>query len=72
MIALMNFREDGITPYMLFFKDGIIEEKVVSLTIFLSVVCCSLLTLLLFSFSFSNEIFILKSLFLPYSLDYRS
>ena len=30
MVALMNYREDGITPYMLFFKDGIVEEKVVS------------------------------------------
>lgn len=30
MIALMNFREDGITPYMLFFKDGLVEEKCVS------------------------------------------
>ena len=29
MIALMNFREDSVTPYMLFFKDGVIEEKVV-------------------------------------------
>lgn len=29
MIALRNFREDGITPYMLFWKDGLIEEKVV-------------------------------------------
>ncbi|XP_032806777.1 translationally-controlled tumor protein-like [Petromyzon marinus] len=23
MVALLNFREDGITPYMLFFKDGL-------------------------------------------------
>ena len=30
MVALMNFREDGVTPYMLFFKDGLVEEKVVS------------------------------------------
>ncbi|XP_003382650.1 PREDICTED: translationally-controlled tumor protein homolog [Amphimedon queenslandica] len=28
MVALLNFREDGLTPYMLFFKDGVIEEKV--------------------------------------------
>ena len=41
MVALLNFREDGLTPYMLFFKDGIIEEKVVSLIIFTSVVLCS-------------------------------
>ena len=30
MVAVMNFREDGVTPYMLFFKDGVVEEKVVS------------------------------------------
>ena len=30
MICLLNFREDGITPYMLFWKDGLVEEKVVS------------------------------------------
>ena len=30
MICLMNFREDGLTPFMLFWKDGLIEEKVVS------------------------------------------
>ena len=29
MHVLMNFREDGVTPYMLFWKDGLIEEKVV-------------------------------------------
>ncbi len=29
MCALMDFREDGVTPYMLFFKDGLDEEKVV-------------------------------------------
>ena len=29
MVALMNYREDGITPYMLFWKDGLVEEKVV-------------------------------------------
>ena len=29
MVALLNFREDGITPFMLFFKDGLIEEKAV-------------------------------------------
>ncbi|KAG8452307.1 hypothetical protein GDO86_004205 [Hymenochirus boettgeri] len=27
MVALLNYREDGITPYMLFFKDGLIYEK---------------------------------------------
>lgn len=29
MVALLNYREDGITPYMLFWKDGLVEEKVV-------------------------------------------
>ena len=33
MVALLNFREDGLTPYMLFFRDGLVEEKVVSDTI---------------------------------------
>jgi len=27
MVGLLNFREDGVTPYMLFFKDGLLEEK---------------------------------------------
>ncbi|XP_043556258.1 translationally-controlled tumor protein homolog [Chiloscyllium plagiosum] len=27
MIGLLNYREDGITPYMLFFKDGLEIEK---------------------------------------------
>ncbi|XP_043927649.1 translationally-controlled tumor protein [Protopterus annectens] len=27
MVAYLNYREDGITPFMLFFKDGLIEEK---------------------------------------------
>uniref|UniRef100_A0A7S2RXI2 TCTP domain-containing protein n=1 Tax=Mucochytrium quahogii TaxID=96639 RepID=A0A7S2RXI2_9STRA len=26
-VALLDYREDGVTPYMLFFKDGIKEEK---------------------------------------------
>lgn len=30
MVALLNFREDGLTPYMVFFKDGLIAEKCVS------------------------------------------
>ena len=30
MLALLNYREDGVTPYMLFFRDGLIEEKQVS------------------------------------------
>jgi len=28
MVALMFYKEDGITPYFYFFKDGVIEEKV--------------------------------------------
>ncbi|XP_066266619.1 translationally-controlled tumor protein homolog [Branchiostoma lanceolatum] len=28
MVALMDYREDGETPYMWFFKDGLEEEKV--------------------------------------------
>nr|XP_046259196.1 translationally-controlled tumor protein homolog [Scatophagus argus] len=27
LVALLNYREDGVTPYMLFFKDGLMEEK---------------------------------------------
>jgi hypothetical protein len=30
MVALLNYREDGITPYFTFFKDGLAEEKLVS------------------------------------------
>lgn len=30
MVILMNFREDGMTPYFVFFKDGLIHEKCVS------------------------------------------
>ncbi|KAL5004037.1 hypothetical protein ScPMuIL_017493 [Solemya velum] len=26
-IALMNFREDGLTPFFIFFKDGLLAEK---------------------------------------------
>ena len=29
MIALLGFREDQTTPYMLFLKDGLVEEKTV-------------------------------------------
>jgi len=28
MIALLNYREDGITPYFTFWKDGLKEEKI--------------------------------------------
>jgi hypothetical protein len=27
MVVLMDYREDGITPYFVLFKDGLIEEK---------------------------------------------
>ncbi|KAI9538292.1 translationally-controlled tumor protein homolog [Gymnodraco acuticeps] len=27
LVGLLDYREDGITPFMLFFKDGLIEEK---------------------------------------------
>jgi len=27
MHALLDYREDGVTPYMLFFKDGLLAEK---------------------------------------------
>ncbi|KAG2192962.1 hypothetical protein INT47_005688 [Mucor saturninus] len=27
MVALLNYREDGVTPYFTFFKDGLIQEK---------------------------------------------
>lgn len=27
MVGLLNYRPDGVTPYMLFFKDGLIVEK---------------------------------------------
>lgn len=27
MVALLNYREDGITPYLTYFKDGLLEEK---------------------------------------------
>ncbi|KAI8076879.1 Mss4-like protein [Halteromyces radiatus] len=31
MVALLNYREDGITPYFTFFKDGLKEVKLVSI-----------------------------------------
>lgn len=31
MVALLDFREDGVTPYMIFFKDGLEIEKCVSI-----------------------------------------
>lgn len=31
-IGLLDFREDGVTPYMLFFKDGLESEKCVSVS----------------------------------------
>ena len=32
----MNYREDGVTPYMVFWKDGVKEVKVVRLALSLS------------------------------------
>ncbi|KAG5829937.1 hypothetical protein ANANG_G00320260 [Anguilla anguilla] len=32
MVGLLDFREDGITPFMTFFKDGLEIEKCVSPT----------------------------------------
>jgi hypothetical protein len=29
MVVLMDYREDGITPYFWYIKDGILEEKYV-------------------------------------------
>lgn len=29
-VGLLDFREDGVTPFMLFFKDGLETEKCVS------------------------------------------
>ena len=55
MVVLLNYREDGTTPYLVFFKDGLKAEKVVSRplcyhdtkdskrlsrNIFLCVLCC--------------------------------
>jgi len=34
MIALLNYREDGITPYFTFWKHGLSEEKVWGMNIF--------------------------------------
>lgn len=30
IVGMLNYRPDGETPYMLFFKDGVISEKCVS------------------------------------------
>ena len=32
-VGLLDFREDGITPFMLFFKDGLEMEKCVSVAL---------------------------------------
>ncbi|KAJ3282232.1 hypothetical protein HK104_010995 [Borealophlyctis nickersoniae] len=39
MIALLNYREDGITPYFVFFKDGLKIEKLVSISQSPSTMC---------------------------------
>ncbi|PWN86599.1 putative translationally-controlled tumor protein [Acaromyces ingoldii] len=28
MVALLNYREDGVTPYLIFWKDGVKEQKI--------------------------------------------
>ena len=28
MVTLLNYREDGVTPYFVFWKDGLKEEKI--------------------------------------------
>jgi hypothetical protein len=30
MVVLMGYREDNVTPYFIFFKAGLVEEKYVS------------------------------------------
>lgn len=37
MVVLLNYREDGTTPYLVFFKDGLKVEKVVWIPLFDSV-----------------------------------
>ena len=29
MVVLLNYREDGVTPFFVFFKDGLVAEKCV-------------------------------------------
>ncbi|KAI8136981.1 translationally controlled tumor protein [Fennellomyces sp. T-0311] len=36
MVGLLNYREDGVTPYFTFFKDGLKEQKLVSFSFFWS------------------------------------
>ena len=33
MVALLDYREDGVTPYMIFFKDGLEMEKCLAVTL---------------------------------------
>jgi hypothetical protein len=33
MLGMLDFREDGVTPFMIFFKDGLEVEKVVRIFI---------------------------------------
>ena len=35
MVALLNWREDGVTPYLTFWKDGLKQEKLVSVLLIL-------------------------------------
>lgn len=59
-VALLDYREDGVTPYMLFFKDGIKEEKYVRCSstfrtdILLIILMCYRLILIPLSFDFNS------------------
>lgn len=46
MVGLLDYREDGTTPYMLFFKDGLLAEKCVSVLkqVFYLLLGCNVLT----------------------------
>lgn len=39
MVALLNYREDGVTPFFTFFKDGLKTQKLVSHTNIINIVC---------------------------------
>ena len=39
--ALLDYREDGVTPCMIFFKDGLEMEKCQQIWLFGSITCSS-------------------------------
>ncbi|OLL26013.1 Translationally-controlled tumor [Neolecta irregularis DAH-3] len=41
MIALLNYRVDGFTPYFIFWKDGLKEEKMACLAFQIQLICFS-------------------------------